>query len=153
MKIKVFTLHLDPETGDFDDRGVEAFLQERDALGVYHHFFAHDGAPTLALVVPYREQGRGRTAGPPRAPDGQLEIPVEDRPLFEALRHWRNERAKKDGRPSYILFNNGQLAAIARARPRTKQALGEVPGVGEGRLRDYADELLAIIAAAEASGG
>lgn len=152
MKIKVFTLHVDDDSGRFDDSELTTFLTERDALGVYHHFYDHDGVPRLALVVPYRDGPRTR-APQPRKPDGELEIPPEDRPLYEALRQWRNERARKEGRPSYILFNNPQLAGIAHARPATKEALAGVPGVGQGRLRDYADEILALVLAAGAAGG
>ncbi len=45
-----------------------------------------------------------------------------------------------------MLFTNGQLAAVARGRPRTRAALAEVEGVGEARVRDYADEVIAVVA-------
>lgn len=133
MKIKVFTLAFDPERGAFDDREVEAFLRERAALAVYHHLVDVDGQPRIVLIVPYRDHGRAAPS-PPRDAAGRVEVPEADRPLFEALRHWRNERARKDGRPAYVMFNNQQLADIAAARPTSREALGALPGIGEARI-------------------
>ena len=60
----------------------------------------------------------------------------------------RNGRAKVDGRPAYVLFTNAQLAEIALQRPATRAALKALDGVGEARVRHYADEVLGLVAAA-----
>lgn len=128
-----------------------AFFAEHEALLVSEHFFVHEGAPTLALVVRYRDRVRGEPAPAGRsdvrraAEDGAVHVDDADRALFEALRAWRNTRARKDGKPAYVLFTNAQLAAIARVRPRTRAALEELDGVGAARVRDYADEVLAVV--------
>ena len=62
--------------------------------------------------------------------EAALQVPEAERALFAALRRWRNERAKRNGRPAYVLFRNAQLADIARTRPTTLAALREVHGVG-----------------------
>ena len=82
-----------------------------------------------------------------------MEMEPEHRAVFDALRKWRNERAKRDGRPPYVLFTNSQIASIARSRPDTRAALEAVPGVGEARIRDYADDLLALLRTASDAGG
>lgn len=99
----------------------------------------------------YRELPGGPASRPAAEP--AIELEPEHRAVFEALRRWRNERAKRDGRPPYVLFTNSQLANIARARPDTKSALEAVPGVGEARVRDYADDLLALLRTAHDAGG
>ena len=148
MKLRVFTLRLDPATGVFDDGVLQAFLEHREALDVSEHFFVHERVPTLALLVRYREVARPACApareGP--KPDPAAELSGEDRPLYDALRRWRNERAKRDGRPAYVLLTNRQVAEIARRRPGSQRALQEIEGVGEGKARDLGDELLAMVA-------
>ena len=145
MKLRVFTLRLDPVSGHFDDESLVSFFAEHDALAVSEHFFVHEDVPTLAVLVRYREPG------PPAAPVGragarrEVEVPEADRALFEALRKWRNDRARRDGRPAYVLFTNAQLAAIAELRPRTLAALQTVDGIGEARARDHGEELLALV--------
>ncbi len=152
MKVRVFTLRLDPSTGRFGDAEVADFFASHDALTVSEHFFTFDGTPTLALVVRYRDAPSVPVAArrdAPRSGGGPppLTIAEPDRGLFEALRKWRNERAKRDGRPAYVLFTNAQLGAIASSRPDTRAALQNIDGVGDARVRDYADEVLALVAA------
>lgn len=127
----------------FDDGPLTAFFATHDALNASEHWFVHDGVPTLTMVVRYRDVPSGPRPGAER-PDPPIEVEPEHRAVFEALRKWRNDRARRDGRPPYVLFNNSQLASIARARPDTRAALEALPGVGEGRIRDYADDLLAL---------
>ena len=88
-----------------------------------------------------------------QATEPAIELEPEHRAVFEALRRWRNERAKRDGRPPYVLFTNSQLVSIARTRPDTKAGLEAIPGVGEARIRDYADDLLALLRTARDAGG
>ena len=147
MKLKVITLRLDPATGAFDDGELQEFLQHREALDVSEHFFVHERTPTWALLVSYRENeppaGSVRARGP--KPDPAAELSAEDRPLYEALRHWRNDRAKREGRPAYVLFTNRQMADIASRRPSSLPELEAIPGIGEGRTRDLGEEVLAMV--------
>ena len=156
MKLRVFTFRLDPSAGTFNDTELVAFLHEREALAVSEHFFTFDGTPTLALLVQYREQpsiSAGRRRDEPRLARAEapaIDLAPEDQALFEALRKWRNERARRDGRPAYVLFTNAQLAAVAAHRPATREALQSIEGVGEARVRDYADDVLALVGAVPA---
>ncbi len=147
MKVRVFTVPLDPVSGVFDDGELVAFLAEREATLVSDHAFEVDGRPTLALVVRYREPAKPRPArGPtPRSADPRAALAPEEQRRFDALRRWRNERAKRDGRPAYVLFTNAQLAEVARLAPATAAALREVDGVGDARVRDYGEDVLAVL--------
>lgn len=146
MKLQVFTLRLDPETGDFDQAPLLAFLDRVDLLDAQQHFFVHEGQPRLCLVLRYREPLQPAAPPPHRRSDPVAELPEADRALFETLRRWRNERAKRDGRPAYVLFQNGQLALVARLRPTTLAALQAIPGIGDAKVRDYGQELLSLVA-------
>ncbi len=132
---------------------VAAFCEANEVLAVHEHMLTAAGSPTWALLLTFRER---KTRGVPRAPKPEkqaaLEVPEADRVLFEVLRKWRNERAKRDGKPHYIIFRNRQLADIARLRPSTLQGLQSVNGVGEGKCRDYGTELLALVEEAAKDG-
>jgi DNA helicase-2/ATP-dependent DNA helicase PcrA len=69
--------------------------------------------------------------------------------LFEALRGWRAERARLDGKPAYIVAHDSTLSAIAEARPATLAALRRVPGIGPAKLEQYGQEIVAVVAAAD----
>ncbi len=148
MKLKVFTLRLDPSTGAFDDGPMVAFLAEREVLSVYEHFVVHEGQPLWSLLVSYADPP---TPGGPRpkqtrAPP-EATLTDEARPLYDALRRWRNDRARGSGRPAYVLFSNRQLTEIARSRPTTLAELSAIHGVGDGRVRDFGAQVLAVVQA------
>ena len=85
------------------------------------------------------KQARAKEANP------SSELPVRLQQLYTMLRRWRNERAKADGVPDYVLFRNAQLAVICRTLPRSKAALMQIEGIGEATCRKYGEELLALI--------
>ena len=65
--------------------------------------------------------------------------------LFEALRSWRLAASREHGVPAYVVFHDGTLKEIARARPTTVAALGRVSGVGEKKMEAYGREIVAIV--------
>jgi DNA helicase-2/ATP-dependent DNA helicase PcrA len=71
-----------------------------------------------------------------------------DDPLFAALKRWRLERAKADDVPAYVVFHNSTLAEVAARKPRTRDELARVPGVGPAKLDRYGEDVLAALAAA-----
>ena len=137
MKLKVFTLRLDAATGTFDDAPLAAFLAEREALAVQEHFFVHEQTPTWALLVSYRDVPRPGEqdwrAG--RRRDWGAELADEERPAFDAIRRWRAERARRDGKPAYLLLTNRQVFDFVRVRPpRAGRAAPAVSNVRAGPL-------------------
>lgn len=178
MQLKVFTLRFEPELGQFDDAHVQAWLVDKEVVDLRHAFFEFAGLPTWSLVVtwvprvnsaaglgPPRGRGEGPVAASPivqptattlagaGSSDLREALLDDQRRLFDALRVWRNARARRDGKPAYVMLTNRMMAEVARVQPRTRAELGRVEGVGEARLRDYGDEILAVVAHALAPDG
>jgi DNA helicase-2/ATP-dependent DNA helicase PcrA len=72
-----------------------------------------------------------------------------DEELFERLREWRSVRAAEQSLPAYCVFTDATLTAIAESRPTDRPALAGIPGVGSTKLERYADEVLALLLAAD----
>jgi ATP-dependent DNA helicase RecQ len=68
-----------------------------------------------------------------------------DRDLFETLRTLRREIAAAMGKPPYLVFNDDTLREMVRHRPKTLEALRQVRGVGDNKLRDFGDKFLRAI--------
>lgn len=151
MKLKAFTLQLDADSGLFDDTALCAFLAERDAIAVDQHFFVHEGVPRWALLVQYRAMVRPERARhlDDEQPDWRADLSGDEATLFSALRNWRNNRARRDGRPAFVLFTNRQIGEIAKLRPHTLAELATISGVGEARVRDYGESVLAVVRGAD----
>ena len=63
--------------------------------------------------------------------------------LFEALRSLRLHLAA--GKPAYTVLSDQALHDIARRRPATLAALGEIKGMGPVKLERYGNALLAVV--------
>ncbi len=66
--------------------------------------------------------------------------------LFSRLREVRKALAEKENLPPYAVFTNEQLAAVARARCGTLEALGKIEGIGAARIEKYGAPVLATVA-------
>lgn len=67
--------------------------------------------------------------------------------LFEELRALRLELARAQGVPPYVIFHDATLKAMAETRPHTLAALGNVSGVGAGKLERYGERFLNVLRA------
>ncbi|HJV59603.1 MAG TPA: RecQ family ATP-dependent DNA helicase [Albitalea sp.] len=69
---------------------------------------------------------------------------------FAALKAWRAEVAREHNLPAYVVFHDATLAEMARERPASLDALGQISGVGAKKLEAYGREILRVLEAAEA---
>ena len=73
--------------------------------------------------------------------------------LFERLRALRKQLADERGLPPYMIFQDTALRHMAARLPATEAQLRLVPGIGERKIRDYGEPVLAEIAAYVAETG
>ncbi len=71
--------------------------------------------------------------------------PKDESPLMLKLRNLRNELAKKDEIPHYMIFTQKSLYEICDNLPKTKKELEKVSGMGKVRVYKYGDKILKII--------
>ena len=70
---------------------------------------------------------------------------IEDPQLFEALRLLRKRCAEEEGFPPYIIFSDKVLHALATQKPKTLEAFGYIPGIGNHKRQKYGLKFLEII--------
>jgi ATP-dependent DNA helicase RecQ len=68
-----------------------------------------------------------------------------DEQLFDRLRALRRKLADERDVPAYVIFSDVSLREMARAYPTTTNDFREVPGVGEQKLKDFAEAFVAEI--------
>ncbi|HEX9646535.1 MAG TPA: DNA helicase RecQ [Alphaproteobacteria bacterium] len=69
-----------------------------------------------------------------------------DEALLQALKALRLRLARERGVPAYVIFPDRSLVDMVRRRPGTAAEFAVVDGVGEVKLRAFADAFLAAIA-------
>ncbi|MEU0438257.1 MULTISPECIES: ATP-dependent DNA helicase UvrD2 [unclassified Streptomyces] len=100
-----------------------------------------------------RSPARCRVCGRTLTDGGELKLlRCEDCPsdmdegLYERLREWRAEQARRSGQPAWCVFTDRTLVAIAEAAPEDERELVRVPGVGARKLHRYGTDILALCA-------
>ncbi len=141
--------------GELDRRGWLSVFRQLVAQGFAVPDVAHGGlslGPGAEEIlrgqrtVRFRDDGRDRETRR-RRPEGCVEDPALDaaaESLFEALRGWRLDEARRQELPPYVIFHDLTLREIARRRPATRAELAEIPGIGKSKLDRYGAALLAI---------
>ena len=59
----------------------------------------------------------------------------------------RRQLADERDVPAYVIFSDVSLREMARRYPTTKKEFGKIPGVGERKLRDFAEVFIEAIKA------
>src|SRR2546430_9915555 len=77
---------------------------------------------------------------PPRAGESEC-----DEDLFERLGALRRKIADQRDVPAYIIFSDATLREMARACPQTKSEFAQIAGVGQQKLKEFAEPFLAEI--------
>src|SRR6266446_9081104 len=76
----------------------------------------------------------------PRA--GEIEC---DEDLFERLRALRRKIADERDVPAYIIFSDATLRQMAQACPQSKSDFAQIAGIGQQKLKEFAEPFLAEI--------
>jgi len=136
-----------------------AILRQAIALGLV--MVDHDAYGSLKLTGEARPVLRGeqqvqlrqyqKPAKKKREParsKGYVEAGLSEaeQAIFEKLRWWRVETARKHNVPAYVIFHDATMREIARVKPASVDDLRHVSGVGEKKLETYGEEIVALIA-------
>ena len=62
-----------------------------------------------------------------------------------ALKELRAQLAKERQLPAYNIFSNAVLERIVEAQPRTHEDLMEIRGIGQTKVTDFGDRIIAIV--------
>jgi DNA helicase-2/ATP-dependent DNA helicase PcrA len=84
-------------------------------------------------------------AGPPAVRAAKTRSGVADPELLDRLRAWRSRRATEQKVPTFAVFTDATLAAIAEQRPADAATLTTIPGIGAAKLNRYGAEVFALV--------
>ena len=68
-----------------------------------------------------------------------------DQDLFQKLREKRTEIAQRKGVRAYIIFGDKTLIDMAMKKPLTQESFSDIYGVGEKKLKSYANTFIEVI--------
>jgi ATP-dependent DNA helicase RecQ len=150
------TFGIGAERSDMEWR---AILRQAIAMGLVS--VDHDGFNALRLTEAARPVLRGeqkiqlrqyqkpvKTKQKATKPKGYVEsdLSAQEQAIFDKLRWWRVETARKHNVPAYVIFHDATMREIAKAKPMSINDLRHVSGVGEKKLETYGEEIITLIA-------
>ncbi|WP_025716162.1 HRDC domain-containing protein [Paenibacillus sp. 1-18] len=128
-----------------DDLWYEGSLWQ-ELLHVYRHELALKMAegyrPLINGVFHDQEGGAGRGQTQQKLYCYSDLYPRDD--VYEQLTMWRRQKAAAERKAPYFIATNRLLRLISVYLPHTEEELLELPGMGQGKVTQYAKELLAI---------
>ncbi len=142
MDVRIVTLRYSDGAQGFPEEAMLKAVAGREVLEAREHFFVHGNVPHMAVVLLLGDAAGGGARQRPPGPDPGEELPDDRKGLYRALRTWRNERARADGVPSYVIARNVQIAEICKRLPRTLAELKEIEGIGEATCEKYGRDIL-----------
>jgi len=92
------------------------------------------------------QSGQRRNPRPERKAPTATELDPAARALWEALRAWRLEEARRQELPPYVIFHDSTLIEVARRRPTSLTALANISGIGASKLDRYGKSVIGVVA-------
>lgn len=169
---RVITLPFDEAKGEFDDRALQEWLQDRRLLERTDHLFQQGGRTWLLLILTAEPlRGGEKPASAPHASETTTDshdanaagdtqsveekeadrkkpfvvsqfLADEEMGLYERLRTWRSEVSQLKQLAQYMVLSNRTLAHIAKEKPRTPLQLQEIHGMGPKKVQQYGEAVL-----------
>ena len=96
------------------------------------------GEEQVMLTVP-RDDFKEKS---PKKKGHTAATPASSSPLFETLRALRRKLADEENKPSFMIFSDATLHDMARIKPKTREQLLTVSGVGQHKLTHYGQAFL-----------
>lgn len=136
MQIKIFTIPA------FDNNNVNEelnkFLRSHRVLEVQQEFVATKNGAYWCYSVKYLQNNMNTSYSNKREKVDYRKV-LDDKTfaVFEQLRTFRKEIAKKDAVPAYAVFIDAELSEIAKLQKISPESIKTIKGIGEKRVEKY----------------
>ena len=143
---------------DLTDKDWRAVVRQSIGLGLlqvdsqnHHRLLLTEAARDVLKnrrTVMLRPLKRDKAAGQ-KPKEEWLRTEREER-LWQALRKWRQERARAEEIPAYMVCGDKTLRDIVEKMPRGLDGLRSIYGLGEAKIDKFGDEILEVLDSANA---
>lgn len=96
-------------------------------------------------VLEAPDRSAKKSARKARAASVAADLSIDEQALLAALKAARTAEARERNVPAYVVFPDRTLIDMARQRPLTLSAMGEVHGIGAAKLKEFGDVFLRVI--------
>jgi superfamily II DNA helicase RecQ len=158
MNLEIFTLKFSEESKKFESEEIKEFIKNHKVEWIKEEFFVYQAVPYLTFIIQYQhisapKQGETKPSVEwtktdkenKEKIDWKEDLSPEETPLFNALRQWRNLKAREEGYSAYVILTNKQLYEITKLKPKSFASLQSISGIGESKVKKYGQALLGLV--------
>ena len=144
---KIITITFDSARETFNSDVLNEFIADKEVTYFQSEFFCCNNKYywTILLEYDYLEGytpiGNRHACSLPKK-ETLPQLTDEEFALFKTLKGWRREKAKEEGLPPYIIFNDSHLIEMIKNKPSSLEGLKNIHGIGEKKAEKYGKEVL-----------
>ena len=137
MNIKIISIPAFPSSEELNE--LNKFLSSHQIISVEKHFVASPENSFWSFCIKYVNSVLSSKTQKSKksAIDYREVLDAETFSKFSKLREKRKEIAESEGNPVYAIFNNKELADLAKLEKITKDTMLSVKGIGNGKVEKY----------------
>jgi superfamily II DNA helicase RecQ len=160
MHLQHFSARLDDAHLEHDQQSINRFMEQVVVKQTATQFVP--GTPDFWSILIFYEAQQGV----PLNGDHPVEVvekkpktvvkvapePIDEEPLtgeqsqiLAALKTWRKDKAHEADRPEYLIVQNATLESLARKKPRSTSELNAIKGLGEHKIAQFGEDIMAIL--------
>lgn len=134
--INNLALQLHPEIRDFDKRLRKLSTQLSDHIQKMDNKTITDLHDRVATALAPKLTKSGAVSNEPQDYDEKL---------FDKLRKWRTAEAAENSLPAFVVMHDSTLKHLADKKPKTRNELKKIPGLGSTKVERYGSSLLEVM--------
>lgn len=141
MKVKVFTIRLEAEMLEKDQKMLNEFLETVTFKKSSTQYVEKENF--WSVIVHYDENETTKPASLERKSFEDLS--AKDQQVYMYLKDWRTEKAEKLQQKNYMICHNSELIDLAMYKPSNLDELQQIKGFGPQKAEKFGDDILAIL--------
>lgn len=126
-----------------DEVVVNDYLDRYEILNINSELIKDD-INYWSVLIHYKDKHLNQKASKTND-DAENDLSEEEIIIYNKLKIWRSEKADRLKLPSYIIFHNKHLMAIAKQKPSQMDDLQHISGLGKARIDKFGAEILDLL--------
>jgi superfamily II DNA helicase RecQ len=141
MQVKVFTIRLNPEQLESDQKVLNDFLVTVTFKKSSTQYV--EVGNYWSVIVHYDENEITKPASLVRK--SLEDLNEKDQQVYMYLKEWRTNKAEKLQLKNYLICHNSELIDLAMYKPSNLDELQQIKGFGPQKVDKFGEDILAIL--------
>ncbi|MCX7766410.1 MAG: HRDC domain-containing protein [Candidatus Sumerlaeia bacterium] len=146
FKVKIFKVRLNEQFQAEDESWLNDFLESVKPVDIQSAVINTPTEKFWTVFIVYEELEDAQTQMIDRVLyDTSEPLTPEEEELYLRLRSWRDQKARQENLPPYMILHPSHLKAIVKTNPRTRGDFRKIVGMSLRKIEKYADEILEFL--------